>query len=208
MERIVPERFDEGWGTWHGKWYGVDDEVILSGWVHRVKLLRRVKADIHVHTQAHTHVQGQPRHVVLYQPTRSLHPLPVSPFSSILPILAHPAIHSLLIPPLPITESIRIATSPRPATLPSWLTLHPRCVDLASTFDPPTSVLPTRPRHTLGVPELVAGLQRSETEARGRGHVVLAGDPSWGTRYQGGGSGDGQGMEGGPGVSWRKRRAG
>lgn len=31
MERIVPERFDEGWGTWHGKWYGVDDEVILSG---------------------------------------------------------------------------------------------------------------------------------------------------------------------------------
>jgi hypothetical protein len=33
MEKIVPERFDEGWGTWHGKWYGVDDEVILSGWV-------------------------------------------------------------------------------------------------------------------------------------------------------------------------------
>ncbi|ORY25639.1 putative CDP-diacylglycerol-glycerol-3-phosphate 3-phosphatidyltransferase [Naematelia encephala] len=31
MERIVPERFDEGWGTWHCKWYGVDDEVIISG---------------------------------------------------------------------------------------------------------------------------------------------------------------------------------
>ena len=31
MERIVPERYDEGWGTWHGKWYAVDDEVILSG---------------------------------------------------------------------------------------------------------------------------------------------------------------------------------
>jgi CDP-diacylglycerol--glycerol-3-phosphate 3-phosphatidyltransferase len=29
----VPERFDEGWGTWHGKWYGVDDEVIISGYV-------------------------------------------------------------------------------------------------------------------------------------------------------------------------------
>lgn len=31
LERIVPERYDEAWGTWHGKWYGVDDEVILSG---------------------------------------------------------------------------------------------------------------------------------------------------------------------------------
>jgi len=31
MERIVPERYDEGWGTWHAKWYGADDEVILSG---------------------------------------------------------------------------------------------------------------------------------------------------------------------------------
>lgn len=31
MEKIVPERFDEGWGTWHAKWYGVDDEVIISG---------------------------------------------------------------------------------------------------------------------------------------------------------------------------------
>lgn len=31
MEKIVPERYDEGWGTWHGKWYCVDDEVIISG---------------------------------------------------------------------------------------------------------------------------------------------------------------------------------
>ncbi|WWC58529.1 uncharacterized protein I303_101072 [Kwoniella dejecticola CBS 10117] len=31
MEKIVPERYDEGWGTWHGKWYGVDDEVLISG---------------------------------------------------------------------------------------------------------------------------------------------------------------------------------
>ncbi|WWD17955.1 hypothetical protein CI109_102400 [Kwoniella shandongensis] len=31
MEKIVPARYDEGWGTWHGKWYGVDDEVIISG---------------------------------------------------------------------------------------------------------------------------------------------------------------------------------
>jgi CDP-diacylglycerol--glycerol-3-phosphate 3-phosphatidyltransferase len=33
MEKIVPERYDEGWGTWHGKWYCVDDEVIISGYV-------------------------------------------------------------------------------------------------------------------------------------------------------------------------------
>ncbi|WVN90286.1 uncharacterized protein L203_105522 [Cryptococcus depauperatus CBS 7841] len=31
MEKIVPTRYDEAWGTWHGKWYGVDDEVIISG---------------------------------------------------------------------------------------------------------------------------------------------------------------------------------
>ncbi|KIR81704.1 CDP-diacylglycerol-glycerol-3-phosphate 3-phosphatidyltransferase [Cryptococcus gattii EJB2] len=31
MEKIVPARYDEGWGTWHGKWYGADDEVIISG---------------------------------------------------------------------------------------------------------------------------------------------------------------------------------
>ncbi|EJU00697.1 hypothetical protein DACRYDRAFT_89660 [Dacryopinax primogenitus] len=31
MERLVPRRFDEGWGTWHAKMYGVDDEVMFSG---------------------------------------------------------------------------------------------------------------------------------------------------------------------------------
>jgi CDP-diacylglycerol--glycerol-3-phosphate 3-phosphatidyltransferase len=31
LERIVPRRFDEGWGLWHCKWYAVDDEVVLSG---------------------------------------------------------------------------------------------------------------------------------------------------------------------------------
>lgn len=31
LERIVPERYDEAWGTWHGKWYCVDDEAIMSG---------------------------------------------------------------------------------------------------------------------------------------------------------------------------------
>ncbi|KAG6910082.1 hypothetical protein DXG01_013134 [Tephrocybe rancida] len=31
LARFVPPRFNEGWGTWHAKIYGVDDEVIISG---------------------------------------------------------------------------------------------------------------------------------------------------------------------------------
>ncbi|KAF9246245.1 hypothetical protein BU15DRAFT_40407 [Melanogaster broomeanus] len=31
MSRVVPPRFNEGWGTWHAKIYGSDDEVIISG---------------------------------------------------------------------------------------------------------------------------------------------------------------------------------
>ncbi|KAF9061579.1 hypothetical protein BDP27DRAFT_1337896 [Rhodocollybia butyracea] len=31
MAKIVPPRFNEGWGTWHAKIYGVDNEVIISG---------------------------------------------------------------------------------------------------------------------------------------------------------------------------------
>jgi hypothetical protein len=162
--------------------------------------MRRIKAD--------ALVQCQPRHVVLHQPTRPLHPLSISPFSTILPILAHPTVHTLLVSPLPVSESIRITTSPRTATLSSWLTVHPRGVDLASTIDPPKTIRPTRPGHTLGFPKLLAGLQYSETQTRGCGHVVLAGDSGWGARYQGGRSGNGQGVEGGAGVSWRGRGRG
>ncbi|KZP08715.1 hypothetical protein FIBSPDRAFT_938822 [Athelia psychrophila] len=31
MAKLVPPRFNEGWGTWHSKIYGVDDEVMISG---------------------------------------------------------------------------------------------------------------------------------------------------------------------------------
>ncbi|PVF95578.1 phospholipase D/nuclease [Serendipita vermifera] len=31
MAKIVPRRFDEGWGTWHAKVYGFDDDVVISG---------------------------------------------------------------------------------------------------------------------------------------------------------------------------------
>ncbi|KAK7031167.1 CDP-diacylglycerol--glycerol-3-phosphate 3-phosphatidyltransferase [Paramarasmius palmivorus] len=31
MAKIVPPRFNEGWGTWHAKIYGADDDVMISG---------------------------------------------------------------------------------------------------------------------------------------------------------------------------------
>ncbi|KAK7006176.1 CDP-diacylglycerol--glycerol-3-phosphate 3-phosphatidyltransferase [Favolaschia claudopus] len=31
LAKFVPPRFNEGWGTWHAKIYGVDDEVMISG---------------------------------------------------------------------------------------------------------------------------------------------------------------------------------
>ncbi|KAJ7614097.1 hypothetical protein FB45DRAFT_937949 [Roridomyces roridus] len=31
LAALVPPRFNEGWGTWHAKIYGVDDQVLISG---------------------------------------------------------------------------------------------------------------------------------------------------------------------------------
>ncbi|KAJ6620069.1 hypothetical protein B0H10DRAFT_2175788 [Mycena sp. CBHHK59/15] len=31
LAKLIPPRFNEGWGTWHAKIYGVDDEVMISG---------------------------------------------------------------------------------------------------------------------------------------------------------------------------------
>jgi CDP-diacylglycerol---glycerol-3-phosphate 3-phosphatidyltransferase len=31
--KLVPPRFNEGWGTWHAKIYGADDDVMISGYV-------------------------------------------------------------------------------------------------------------------------------------------------------------------------------
>jgi CDP-diacylglycerol--glycerol-3-phosphate 3-phosphatidyltransferase len=31
MAKLVPPRFNEGWGTWHPKIYGADDDVMISG---------------------------------------------------------------------------------------------------------------------------------------------------------------------------------
>jgi hypothetical protein len=40
MAKIVPPRFNEGWGTWHAKIYGVDDEVIISGCAYSSLLIK------------------------------------------------------------------------------------------------------------------------------------------------------------------------
>lgn len=34
-KRWIPTRINEGWGLQHMKLYGVDDEIIMSGWVMR-----------------------------------------------------------------------------------------------------------------------------------------------------------------------------
>lgn len=31
LAKLVPPRFNEGWGTWHAKIYGADDQVMISG---------------------------------------------------------------------------------------------------------------------------------------------------------------------------------
>lgn len=46
-ELVVPRRWDEGYGTWHSKIYGGDEEVIISGCVYRdhssrISLARRL----------------------------------------------------------------------------------------------------------------------------------------------------------------------
>jgi hypothetical protein len=43
MGKLVPPRFNEGWGTWHAKIYGADDDLIISGCAladgHRIVML-------------------------------------------------------------------------------------------------------------------------------------------------------------------------
>jgi CDP-diacylglycerol--glycerol-3-phosphate 3-phosphatidyltransferase len=37
MAKLVPPRYNEGWGTWHAKIYGADDDIMISGSVHPSK---------------------------------------------------------------------------------------------------------------------------------------------------------------------------
>ena len=43
LAKIVPPRFNEGWGTWHAKIYGVDDDVMISGYVHVAPVILNFK---------------------------------------------------------------------------------------------------------------------------------------------------------------------
>lgn len=36
-KKWIPRRINEGWGLQHMKLYGIDDEIILSGWVFAVR---------------------------------------------------------------------------------------------------------------------------------------------------------------------------
>lgn len=33
LAKLVPPRFNEGWGTWHAKVYATDDDFMISGYV-------------------------------------------------------------------------------------------------------------------------------------------------------------------------------
>lgn len=44
-KRLVPQRFNEGWGLQHVKLYGIDDQLILSGYGN-VRILFNKKARI------------------------------------------------------------------------------------------------------------------------------------------------------------------
>lgn len=31
LKKVAPKRYNEGWGLWHGKIYGFDDDIVISG---------------------------------------------------------------------------------------------------------------------------------------------------------------------------------
>ncbi|KAG5637462.1 hypothetical protein H0H81_004479 [Sphagnurus paluster] len=54
LAKLVPPRFNEGWGTWHAKIYGADDEVIISGAnLNQSYFTNRQDRYIHFATQPH-----------------------------------------------------------------------------------------------------------------------------------------------------------
>ncbi|TFK27472.1 hypothetical protein FA15DRAFT_586378 [Coprinopsis marcescibilis] len=52
MAKLVPPRFNEGWGTWHAKVYGVDDQVMISG-ANLNKSYFTNRQDRYLHLQGH-----------------------------------------------------------------------------------------------------------------------------------------------------------
>ncbi|TFK46642.1 hypothetical protein OE88DRAFT_1667261 [Heliocybe sulcata] len=52
MAKLVPPRFNEGWGTWHAKIYGADDDVMISG-ANLNKSYFTNRQDRYVHFRSH-----------------------------------------------------------------------------------------------------------------------------------------------------------
>ncbi|KIY71182.1 phospholipase D/nuclease [Cylindrobasidium torrendii FP15055 ss-10] len=50
MAKLVPPRFNEGWGTWHAKIYGADDDIIIGG-ANLSKVYFTNRRDRYIHLQ-------------------------------------------------------------------------------------------------------------------------------------------------------------
>lgn len=70
LARIVPRRWDEGWGTWHAKIYGADDDLLLTGYVDTVATLLVTIT-----------LQCESQYILLYEPARPIYPPPGSIFT-------------------------------------------------------------------------------------------------------------------------------
>ncbi|KAF8072207.1 hypothetical protein FPV67DRAFT_1484364 [Lyophyllum atratum] len=55
LAKVVPPRFNEGWGTWHAKIYGVDDEVMISG-ANLNQSYFTNRQDRYIHFKAQPHI--------------------------------------------------------------------------------------------------------------------------------------------------------
>ncbi|KAI4527319.1 hypothetical protein K525DRAFT_187069 [Schizophyllum commune Loenen D] len=55
LAKVVPPRFNEGWGTWHAKVYGADDDVMISG-ANLNKSYFTDRQDRYIHFSAQPHV--------------------------------------------------------------------------------------------------------------------------------------------------------
>ena len=63
LARIIPRRWDEGWGTWHAKIYGADDELLLTGYVDTIATLLVTIT-----------LQCESQYILLHEPTRPIYP--------------------------------------------------------------------------------------------------------------------------------------
>jgi hypothetical protein len=70
MAKLVPPRYNEGWGTWHAKIYGADDDVIISG---SVCLANDILAAPDRSTAACSQQKRQPEPGLFHRPPRPLH---------------------------------------------------------------------------------------------------------------------------------------